>query len=484
KEQLNIALEEQKVTKELLGKILVRMGFLKREALYSALAEINPTALIGDCNVKVEIPNEVLLETQSILLGDTGKEIYIATLNANTEDVIATFKKHVNGSRQIKLVAVDYKTIVDYLSCLKKGDATCSINEETDVNKVVNSIIDYAVSRHATDIHIESSEKTIHLRLRIDGVLKFIRSYPLSLRDSLFSRIKDLAGMDVSEKRIPQDGSFSLEYKGRTIDFRVSTIPGAYGEKITIRVLDKERLLLDITELGITQLDEWIRLSRLPNGLILVCGATGSGKTTTLYATVTSLNTLNKSVYMIEEPIEYRIPFVTQVQVNRRIHLDYASFLRAVLRHDPDVCIIGEIRDKETAENAVRLADTGHLVYATLHTNDVPSSIIRLLDLGVDKSYLKFVLRGVLVQKLLRKLCPHCKGIGCDYCNDGYKGMTLITEFATIDSPDDIEAILEGIKPYQTFEDDIRLKLSCGITDIKEVERVMGVKINSTSEAF
>jgi general secretion pathway protein E len=474
KAQLDIALKEQKITKDPIGKIMTRMGFIKRHNFLSALAEINPSALIGDSEIGVDIPKEALARTQSMPLGDTGSELYVASLNNNPNYVLEELKKYVNDNRKIKLVPVDYGVITEYLKNLNSRADRLAVEESDDINKIIGEIISSAIENHVTDIHIENSERSIHMRFRIDGIIRLVNVFSLSIRDALFSRIKDMAGMDVSEKRIPQDGSFSSEYKNRTVDFRVSTMPSAYGEKITIRILDKERLLLDITDLGITQVDKWLELSRLPNGLILVCGATGSGKTTTLYATVKSMDTFKKSVYMIEEPIEYRIPFVTQVQVNRKTSLDYASFLRAVLRHDPDVCIIGEIRDRETVENALRLADTGHLVYATLHTNDVPSSITRLLDLGADKSYLKFVLRGILVQKLLRKLCAVCGGSGCEYCDDGYKGMTLATEFATIECPEDIDAIIERRSGFQTFKQDLRKKLEDGITDMREIERVMG----------
>jgi general secretion pathway protein E len=479
KEQLDIVLKEQEVVKEPIGRIMVRMGFIKRHVLFTVIANLNPSALIGDSDIEVDIPSDVLISTESMLLGDTESDLYVASLNSDPGYVVNELKKHIDGDRNIKLVPIDYGTITKYLTNLKnKISPNKQIDKDSgDINKIISGIIDSAIDNRATDIHIETSEKSIHLRVRIDGILKLVNVLPLSIRDTMFSRIKDMSGMDISEKRTAQDGSFSFEYKNRMVDIRVSTMPTAYGEKITIRILDKEKLLLNIHELGITQIDKWIDLSRITNGLILVCGATGSGKTTTLYSTVKSMDTLKKSIYMIEEPIEYRIPLVTQVQVNRKTNLDYASFLRAVLRHDPDICVIGEIRDRETVENALRLADTGHLVYATLHTNDVPSSIIRLIDLGADKLYLKFLLRGIMVQKLLRKLCTVCAGNACDACNDGYKGMTLVSEFVAIEHPDDIDAILGGRKKYQTFKEDLKRKLESGITDVKEVERVTGFKV-------
>lgn len=480
REQLDIVLKEQEIVKEPIGKIMTRMGFVKGQDLFSALVETNPLATIGDSEIRVNIPKEVLINTETMPLGDTGSDLYIASLNSDPAYAINELKKCVNGSRNIKLVSVDYRVITEYLKNLK-NKSIGRIDEDSDnINRTISDIINSAIESRATDIHIESLEKSIHMRFRIDGILKLVNVFSLSIKDTLFSRIKDMSGMDVSEKRMPQDGSFSFGYKKRTIDFRVSTMPSAYGEKVTIRILDKEKSLLGLTDLGITQIDKWVELSRLSNGLILVCGATGSGKTTTLYATVQSMDTLKKSVYMIEEPIEYRIPFVTQVQVNRRTGLDYANFLRAVLRHDPDVCIVGEIRDKETAENAISLADTGHLVYATLHTNDVPSTITRLLDLDANMLYLKFVLRGIMVQKLLRKLCTVCSGSGCESCNDGYKNMTLVSEFAVIEQPEGIDAILQGQKNYQTFEQDLKRKLEMGVVDMKEIQRVTGIKDIST----
>jgi general secretion pathway protein E len=479
KEQLDIALKEQGIVKEPIGKIMIRMGFIKEQDLFSALVETNPSATIGDSEIRVNIPKEVLINTKTMPLGDTGSDLYIASLNSDSAYVVNELKKYANGSRNIKLVSVDYGTITEYLKNLNNKPNKQIDGDSDNINKTIGDVINSAIESRATDIHIESLEKSIHMRFRIDGMLKLVNVFSLSIKDVLFSRIKDMSGMDISEKRMPQDGSFSFEYKKRAIDFRVSTIPSAHGEKITIRILDKEKSLLDLTQLGITQIDKWIEISGLPNGLILVCGATGSGKTTTLYATVRNMDTLKKSVYMIEEPIEYRIPFVTQVQVNRKTGLDYANFLRSVLRHDPDICIVGEVRDKETAENAISLADTGHLVYATLHTNDVPSTITRLLDLGANMLYLKFVLRGIMVQKLLRKLCITCSGSGCESCNDGYKGMTLVSELAVIERPEDIDAILQGRKNYQTFEQDLKKKLAMGIIDTKEIQRVTGIKDTS-----
>ena len=483
-EQIRVALAEQAQTGEKIGEIMVRFGFITRKALEGALATINPQALIGQhSSYNAELPLELLRKHQAVIVGDTGHIIYISTLSPRAKEVLASIQEEVGQRRVVMLAPSDHGTLLDKVKKLETAEETqkdvpsATSEEATPIAEIIKGIIVCALDSRASDIHIETSEKTVHVRNRIDGILYIHRHMPFAMANKLFTRIKDMAGMDVSEKRVPQDGSFSMEYQGRSVDFRVATLPSAYGEKITIRILDKERVMINIRDLGITAIEEWLTISNLTNGLILVCGATGSGKTTTLYSTVRYLDTFRKSVYMIEDPIEYRIPFVNQIQVQRRVDFSFAEFTRAVLRHDPDIVIVGEVRDRETAENATRLAETGHLVYATLHTNDIPSTLSRLFDLGMSKTDLSFSLRGILVQKLCRKLC-HCKGAGCAACHGiGYVGRTLLTEFARVNGPEDIDSIRSGKFRYITFCEDALMKYESGVTDAKELNRVLGSEI-------
>lgn len=482
-QKLDVALQEQAITGEKLGEILIRFGFFERSHLVEALAHLNPESLIGETSVHVEIPAELLLKYSCMILGDTGNTLYLATLYPRPQEVLDQIAALLNLSMKLILVPIRHTVITEHLAALGRSINTSQRSyEDTDVNQQIKSIINNALEDGASDIHLETSEKSLHIRCRIDGILHVVKVLPDTIVNKVFSRIKDMSGMNVSDKMVPQDGSFSMNYRGRNVDFRVSTIPSTYGEKATIRILDKEKMMIGIREIGISKIDDWVDLSRQTTGLILVCGATGSGKTTTLYSTVRDINLLEKAVYFVEDPVEYRVPFVTQVQVNRRINLDFAAFGRTVLRHDPDVVVVGEIRDGETAENALWLADTGHLVYATLHTNDIPSTILRLKDLGAEIPKLSYALRGILVQKLARKLCSGCGGAGCEECKyTGYRGRTLLTEFARLNNPKDIYRLIDpkdGEAPvYQRFVDDARMKLAANITNCAEIERVMGVRL-------
>lgn len=485
-QKLDVALQEQAITGEKLGEVLIRFGFFERSHLVDALAHLNPESLIGETSVQVEIPPELLLKYRCMILGDTGNTLYLATLYPRPQEVLEQIAALLELSMKLVLVPVRHTVITEHLAALGRSiNASRRGYEDTDINQQIKTIIHDALEDGASDIHLETSEKSLHVRCRIDGILHVVKVLPDTLVNKVFSRIKDMSGMNVSDKMVPQDGSFSMNYRGRNVDFRVSTIPSTYGEKATIRILDKEKMMIGIREIGISKIDDWVDLTRLTTGLILVCGATGSGKTTTLYSTVRHLNLLEKAVYFVEDPVEYRVPFVTQVQVNRRINLDFAAFGRTVLRHDPDVVVVGEVRDGETAENALWLADTGHLVYATLHTNDIPSTILRLKDLGAEIPKLSYALRGILVQKLARKLCPQCDGEGCEECKQtGYRGRTLLTEFARLNTPKDIYSLIDYKEDdtlvYQRFIDDARIKLANRITDCDEIQRVLGIRLGGS----
>ena len=470
-----IVIEEYNNTKDNILEIIERFNFVNREKLYSLAAEKYPELLIGKVEIFTTIPIDLFINLSTIPLVETKHHLYISTINTQIKNIINEFKKYTD--KEIVIVNSNYKDVITALNELKVSK-TKDVKITEDINLFIKNLLEKAIEERASDIHIEPLEKTFMVRFRVDGILIPYKVYPDNIYDSLIARIKDLSSMDVSEKRLPQDGAFTMEIKKKRIDFRVATIPTMKGEKVTIRILNKDVVLKDITELGLSVLDEWLFLTNYNNGLILVCGATGSGKTTTLYTTMQQIDYLGRSVYTVEDPVEFVFPFRWQIQVNRRAGMDFSNILRALMRHDPDVCVIGEIRDRETAENALRLADTGHLVYATLHTNDVPSSVIRLLDLGAELTYLKFLLRGILVQKLARKICPNCrkekgKIEHCHVCKGtGYYGRTPVVEFAKINSPKDIEDLLNEKLKYYTFCEDVRKKLKEGIIDIEEVKRL------------
>jgi type IV pilus assembly protein PilB len=332
------------------------------------------------------------------------------------------------------------------------------IANEAPVIKRVNLIIMQAISIGASDIHVEPYEKEAVVRYRVDGVLKESAKYPKNLYPAIISRIKIMADLNIAERRIPQDGRISLNLMDRSYDLRVATIPVLHGEGVVLRILDKSGVLVDLKQIGFDErkLNMFKRQIELPYGIILVTGPTGSGKTTTLNAALVSIKGGTKKIITIEDPVEYEVPGITQIHVNAKVGLSFASGLRSILRLDPDVVMVGEIRDLETAEIAIRTALTGHLVFSTLHTNDAPSAVTRLIDMGIEPFLISSSVNAIMAQRLVRKICKFCKtekepslaaktlfetseqelpkklscGEGCDECNStGYSGRTAIIEF-------------------------------------------------------
>lgn len=384
--------------------------------------------------------------------------------------------------------------------------------EEAPIVKLVNTLVTRAVSERASDIHIEPGEHDLRIRFRIDGVLHEVMSSPRSVSGAVVSRLKIMAELDIAERRVPQDGRVSLRVSGRPIDLRVATLPSIYGEKVVIRILDKDDAVLELADLGFLpeSLDRFERSYRKPYGTILVTGPTGSGKTTTLYSTLNLLNKPEVNIITVEDPVEYRLPGITQVQVNRKAGLKFATVLKSILRSDPDIILIGEVRDGETAAIAIEAALTGHLVLTTLHTNDAASSVGRLIDMGVEPYLVSSSIDSILAQRLARRICERCKvskevsgdlvrqmgfdpdegpltifdAVGCKVCSDtGYRGRLCITEILLMSEEiqhlaverrpsDEIKkvAVEQGMK---TLRRDGMDKVRLGLTSLEEVMRVV-----------
>ena len=360
---------------------------------------------------------------------------------------------------------------------------------DSPVIRLLNVVMTEAIQQGASDIHFEPSEQGLVIRYRIDGVLQLRHVPPKELQSQLITRIKVLAKFDIAEQRLPQDGRIKLKIGGREIDFRVSTIPIVYGERVVLRILDKSNIILGLDRLGMAPelLDRFKKLTHLSEGIILVTGPTGSGKTTTLYCAINDVNSPEVNIMTIEDPVEYKLTNMAQVGVNPKIHLDFATGLRHILRQDPDIIMIGEIRDRETAEIAIQASLTGHLVLSTLHTNDAPSALTRLVEMEIEPYLLSSTVVGVLAQRLVRTICPHCResylpselecvelglqtpqpfyrGQGCALCFGlGYKGRHGIYELMPMSHPvkqqilksaDAVElrdiAILEGMVPLRS----------------------------------
>ena len=393
---------------------------------------------------------------------------------------------------------------------------------QSPVIKFVNYLISNAVREGASDIHIEPKETSMRTRNRIDGVLFEMMKSPLKMHPAIVSRIKIMANLDISERRLPQDGKIKVSIGGRAIDLRVSTLPTNYGEKVVIRVLDSRSILRGLEQLGMEPDVESVFAEqvKLPHGILLVTGPTGSGKSTTLYSALAQMDGDRLNISTVEDPVEYELSFCNQVQVSEKIGLDFGMALRSLLRQDPDVIMIGEIRDNETARIAVQAALTGHLVLSTLHTNDAASSVTRLVDIGIEPYLIAASLNGVLAQRLVRKICPKCKeiyqasenmrkyiekngidpnqlyhGAGCDHCrNSGYVGRVGIYEMLVIDdlfrdmihqdaSVNNMRQIFHKSGRRSLYDDGI-IKVKQGLTTIDEVLRVTEIYGTKESEEF
>jgi type IV pilus assembly protein PilB len=387
-----------------------------------------------------------------------------------------------------------------------------SISGDTPVVKYVNLLVTQAIADHASDIHVEPTEHDLRVRYRIDGVLQEKQSAPKGIQSSVISRIKVMADIDIAEKRKPQDGRMSVTHEGQKIDLRVATLPTVWGEKIVMRILDNSNAQLDLRDLSFSErsLDTYRASYTKPYGMILVTGPTGSGKSTTLYATVNAVSRPDINVITVEDPVEYRLPGINQVQVNPKAGLTFAAALRSILRSDPDVVLIGEIRDHETAQIAVEASLTGHLVLSTLHTNDAPSSVTRLIEMGIEPFLVGSALDSVVAQRLARKLCDRCKQpyeagerelflagiehsgprpvlhrpVGCSACSQtGYRGRIALHEVMSV--TEEIERLaVAGASSLEirstavqqgmvTLRDDGWQKICEGRTSLEELLRVV-----------
>ena len=395
----------------------------------------------------------------------------IATVYAGGESSAATVVGEVESAVDLTRLLQDLPAVEDLLEAA----------DDAPIIRMLNALLTQAAKDGASDIHIEPYERSSSVRFRVDGSLRDVVQPNRALHAALISRLKIMAELDIAEKRLPQDGRISLRIGGRAIDVRVSTLPSAHGERAVLRLLDKTESKFTLEALGMSGevLSAFDKLVRQPHGIVLVTGPTGSGKTTTLYASLSRIDTSTTNILTVEDPIEYELPGIGQTQVNAKIELDFAKALRAILRQDPDVIMIGEIRDYETAQIAIQASLTGHLVLATLHTNDAPSAVTRLTDMGVEPFLLSSSLLGVLAQRLVRKLCVQCKGPGCAACSQtGYQGRTGIFELMVAN--DAIRAQVHN----RASEADIRsAALGAGMTQMREDgERLVREGLTSREE--
>lgn len=462
---IQVALEEHAITREDFSHILVRNGFIRQKKLTEFILRTNHE-LLYDVHITVPwIPLKVLVETQTAIMAETETALYVGSLcpESVVRERFSEFE-----SRDLVFMPLSIELIDDYISELLSS-------EDDPDSSLVDSIVKKAISMGASDIHIMPREKSYTILQRRDGVREFMHEGGLDEYHVLVARIKDRASMDLSERRKPQDGAFHVDHQRRTVDLRVASSPAANGEYIVIRLLDPDAVQFDMAGLGISHVSEWRKGVHRSSGLCLICGPTGSGKTTTLNASIREIDRIGRAIFTIEDPVEYKTSFTGQVSVNEAVNLDFNRGLKGFMRQDPDIIVAGEVRDEETARIAIKGAETGHVMIATLHTSSIHGSINRLRDLGVAAHELSYVLRTVLVQRLVRIFCKVCNGEGCKNCqNTGYKGRTIVSECVYLPDEEAVGRVISGERWWPLMVEDAVSKVKQGLTSAEEIVRVFG----------
>jgi len=541
-DQLRGALETQEKTHERIGTVLVKAGFINEEELLAFLGrQFNlPVVDLSKYEINPEVvrllPEEMVQKHLALPINRVGSKVIVAVADPSNMAIVDGIGFKTGYSVELVLASeraitteinkffdrsMEFKNIIseldeDFEVIREEEIDTADLAQSVDdapVVKLANYLLTEAIKRRASDIHIEPYEKEFRVRYRVDGVLFEVMRPPLRLRNALSSRLKIMASLDIAERRLPQDGRIKMKVgKGREMDFRVSSLPTIYGEKIVLRLLDKSNLQLDMTKLGFEpeQLVDFNDAIHRPFGMILVTGPTGSGKTTTLYSALVDLNKVADNICTAEDPVEYNFAGINQVQTKEEIGLTFAASLRSFLRQDPDIIMVGEIRDYETAEIAVKAALTGHLVLSTLHTNDAPSTVTRLLNMGIEPFLVSSSLNLVVAQRLARRVCMKCreeikippkalvdagmkperirlakpaKGKGCEECSGtGFRGRVALYEVMPI-KEEIKDLVLRGGSALDLQREAVRLgmkslrqsgltKLEEGVTTLEEVQRV------------
>ncbi|MFT8315608.1 MAG: GspE/PulE family protein [Clostridium sp.] len=533
-DSLNVALDLQKKLGKKLGEVLVTEGFTTNEQIVEAVkGQLGIQSInLNNINIKQDIievipegiarkneviPVDIINGQLLVVMSDPLNYYAIEEIKISTgyvvkpaialrDEILNNIDKYY-GQNKAKEAAEDYRRVYGFRA--KDNNAELMEDESAaPIIKFLNTIIENSILNNASDIHIEPSEDYMRVRFRIDGVLREMMKVDIGMLEPVLSRVKIMANLNIAEKRIPQDGRINYTAKGKDIDLRIATSPTVWGEKIVMRILDKSNFECDLQNLGLTEgeIEKITRIISKPYGIILVCGPTGSGKTTTLYSVLNILNDSSKNIVTLEDPVEYGFKGINQMQVNTRIGLTFASGLRSILRQDPDIIMVGEIRDSETAEISTRAALTGHLVLSTIHTNNAVGTITRLEDMEIAPFLLSSTLSGVIAQRLVRKVCPVCgrehttderemkilginrpqvikKGEGCGLCNNtGYKGREGIYEIIEITNElrnmIDMKCSEIEIEKKAIEDGMVQLRQSCvnkvlrGITTVEEMLRV------------
>ena len=535
REQLEVALEVQKLNGKSLGSLLIELSFVSPQELAQAIAKqagrefVDLTLYSPSFEALKLVDKTTALQLEVLPLEVKGNRLVVAVSDPFNVNIIDIIRRRTGLEPEIVVsdresilrgIEIYYEQLTKPIQEKVEEIIKRALEGEADIPRLVDLFLNHAIMDRATDIHISPENTASHVFFRIDGVLHHYYTFPKEIHPSIVSRVKIVGGMDISEQRLPQDGGFTYTFLGESYDVRVSTAPTTYGENVVMRILPKNLSLFNLRSLGFEEdvLKDLEEVISKPYGMVLVTGPTGSGKTTTLYAVLRRLNALKKNILTVEDPIEYKFPFIKQTQVNEKAGYTFARAIRHFLRQDPDVILVGEIRDEETAEMAVRAAITGHLVLSTVHTNDAVSTIPRLIDLKVKEYMIASGVLAITSQRLIRRVCPFCAeekvvskeklrfygfseeslerflpspevrikvGRGCDHCRGtGYLGRTAVAEILRLDEEIG-DMIVRGYPPLaiaqrarekgmRSIKEDGLIKVIKGVTTPEEVRRVVG----------
>jgi len=499
REHIVAALMEQRVTGDRVGTILVRCGFMRHSTLIDSILKFSPDRIATENVMNSRIPVEVLEQKQIIISAETTDTIYVAT--SSDEEEVLEIVQSCYPDKKVVFVAFVSNRMQEFVERVRR--TTSGLIEDVRQDEILDRLLFRAMKEGASDIHIEQKiGRSYSVFFRMLGDRHLVHEGSIEEYNVISTQAKDRSSMDLAERRINQDGGFSIEHSGKFVDLRLGTVPTVSGEKLVIRILDPDAVRPSLAALGISNVSQWERGTSRQNGLNLICGSTGSGKTTTLTATLHSFDRFKRSIYTVEDPVEYKIPYVAQVSTNPQIGLDFPRAIKSFMRADPDIIIVGEIRDAETARNAVKAADTGHLVIGTLHTGSILQSLSRLRDIGVPSNELRFNLRSVLVQTLMKVICRQCGGLGltpnnhserCPVCKGtGYAERTIVSECASFDDFRSVDKVIEMSEsagsfsdklPWEEMIDDAINKMVKGVTSYEELVKVFGIQARERLEA-
>jgi len=470
---------ERGVSGDRLGSILVRNGLLSQKTLIEKILEVAPREIASERIARSRIPPDVLRLNSILLSAETENTIYVSTMGR--ERPVREIVERYYPDKEVRFVSFQPGLMSEFL--VRMQTMAGGEDGEVDQDERLEYLVHQAHEMGASDIHIIPKGRTYSVFFRLLGERHLVHEGPMEEYQSVRAQVKNRAGMDVAETRLPQDGVFQVDFAGKLVDFRTVAVPVIFGEYIVLRLLDPDSVRLSLGAMGISRLAHWRRGFQQMNGLCLICGPTGSGKTTTLNATMRETDRFGKAIFTVEDPVEYPIVYAGQVSVNTAVGFDYTRALRAFMRSDPEIINVGEVRDEETARTMVRAAETGHMVLATLHASSIRGAISRLEYLNIPPHDLRYIVRAVLVQNLVRTLCLHCHGAGCPKCKQtGYGGRTIVSECQSFSSEEEFDRMVQGEVFWPRIVEDAADRLEEGVTDMRELVRIYGSAIEEEVE--